>query len=285
MKMRKLISAATLAVLFCLLAGSCAGRKDLKDFAKRVADNVYAGNMDSIKALYPEAAFDAVGFDGPFSEIKVGDEVEPGVVRVYFDTIAWIDVARTKEGHMLVKNSLGIASFPKLQQKIVKGTGMIDETATDNILTERLNDPDYINWLKDKAYEDVAGGLTLSLGKARENWGYSLDGMPCECSSVRVPCTITNDSGKRVSGKDYTIRFSYMIETCSDGSSPPAKLTGSHKGIDLEPGASGTVTLAVNGYDLKNPTIIFNANKEEYFQNEYQPKGTEYSEYLKMKGK
>ena len=188
-----------------------------------------------------------------------------------------MEVQVNENGNVVAVNSKGIALFPQEKYEIAEKTGMINDTVPDLQAQELLNDSTYFEWLKRNIKQPVG----LIKGKIRSKGGVDLYGRPCEGAVERMTCTVTNNTSAPISGKDYAITYAYSYWTCSDGSSPDGHTTGKKEGVDLTPGQSADIEIAIMDYGLKNVNVKYNVPEEELYKNMNPYSGNEYQEYLK----
>ena len=278
----KRISISTILTVFCLLIlASCGGKKgDVKNFAERFVRHVNNNQTDSIMEMYPVATFDSFN---RLSTDSIQVNEDNGNYKVNFGQNQWIEVTMYQNGNMTITNSKGIAEFPEDRYKAAVATGMIDDTILDLRAQELLNDNKYFRWLNEKNKQKMQP-IKLEQGKISKKYGVDLKGRPCEGAVERMTCTVTNTTDKPISGKDYKITYSYSYWTCSDGSSPDGHARGEKPGIDLAPGESGTINLAVMDYGLKNVAVDYNVPIDQLLTSNDLYSGTEYKEYKKLYG-
>lgn len=280
--MKRFSNPAILCFFFLLIfLPSCDGKKkEVKNFAERFVQFVNNDQTDSIKAMYPDENFNSYK---RLSADSISLQEENGNYIVNFGSNQWIEVAISQNGNMIINNSKGIAEFPEERYNTAVATGMIDDTVTDVRAQELLNDNKYFNWLNEKNKQKMQP-VKLEQGKISRKFGVDLRGYPCEGSVERMTCTVTNTTDKPISGKDYKITYSYSYYTCSDGSSPDGHARGSKPGIDLAPGESGSINLAVMDYGLKNIAVEYNVPVDNLLTNKELYSGNEYQEYRKLFG-
>lgn len=267
-------------VAVCLIfAGmiSCGGQqKKVENFGETFAGYVNSNKLDSIKAVYPTANFDSVmpvAIDS-ISVLEAGKDK----YQINFGSNKWIEVKVNEDGSMTVMQSNGIAAFPTDKYQIALNTGMVTDTVYDTQVHELLNDSNYFAWLEKNMKQPIG----LVKGKISKKFGVDLYGRPCEGAVERMTCTVTNNTEKPISGKDYDITYAYSYWTCSDGSSPDGHTTGKKNGVDLAPGQSAEIKIAIMDYGLKNVALKYNVPVEALYNGMNPFSGKEYQEYLKQ---
>lgn len=281
--MRKLLLGA--AALFLMV--SCGGNGDkqaeennkVQKFAEKFAGYVNANQMDSIKAVYPTANFDSVASLGNDS-ISIS-EIGPDSFKVNFTPAKWIDVKIGADGKMTVVNSKGIACFPEDKYQTAMTTGMLNDSTDDVKANELLKDDAYFEWLKKNSEKKSDYIIKISPGKYKNIWKPQWG----EGSKGSITVTLTNLSDQAISGSDYSITYkTYESNGYTDSSRRNYTKNNTHKGIDLGPNKSGTITLSewetYKFYDFK---IKPAAGKEERLKFKPTEGGNEYQEYLKSK--
>lgn len=268
--MKKLI----LIALPLILLAACGNKRDeIKEFAETFAGYVNAQQKKEVMEVYPKANFGSLDHL-PTENISVSEK--EGGYRVNFGEGKWIDVEIGTDGSYVVTNSRGVASFPEQKYDIALKTGMIDDNLSDLEVQERLNDEAYFIWLDKNQPQPIE----LEKGKISKKFGVNLNGIPCEGAVERMTCTVTNNTDKPISGKDYEITYAYSYWTCSDGSSPDGHTTGKRPGVDLAPGASAQINIAIMDYGLKNVALKYNVPEVNLLAGMNLYKGNEYQEYL-----
>lgn len=270
-----------MAGIFIVLGGltSCSDKeKEVKEFSERFSNFVMEQQMDSVKALYPTMAFDSIGFAAPIGEIRI-DEITVGKpIKVDLGNGSWLIVEMDNDGFK-IRDSHGVAAFPKEQAEMATATGMYTDEITDNVLFERLKDAAFLEWLKDKTYEAIGGNIEMGIGDKRRNFSRI-----CEGWEIYLPVTVTNRGVNKVDGKAYKISYTQQYARSSDGSVPDAFRTLKVSGKDLEPGESKQIIIHEDGIvDVLNPQLEYTVSKDDYFKDNFNPTGSEYQEYLNSK--
>ena len=262
------------AIPLFILAACGGDSKKVRNLAETFVNYVNENQMDSIKAIYPTANFDSIA---PISADSISvSEIGSGLYRVNFSANKWIDVKAGEYG-MTIVESRGIASFPEDKYEIAVNTGMVSATTTDVRTQELLNDSAYFEWVK----RNMKQPISLEKGKISKKYGVDLQGRPCEGAVERMTCIVTNNTPNPISGKDYDITYAYSYWTCSDGSSPDGHTTGKKGGVDLAPGESANINIAIMDYGLKNVAVKYNVPVEQLYNGLNPYSGNEYQEYLK----
>lgn len=256
--------------LSLILLSACGADKENKveTFGKNFAAYVNASQLDSIKAVYPSANFDAVI---PVSADSLTvTENGNGTYRISFSGDTWVDVTVEENGDIKVLESNGFAAFPEEKYEMGKNTGMFNDNPTDVVKAERLDDSAFFEWLNAKMREKAANAIDLKAGKLRYvPWTMA------EGGDGYKTCTLTNTTDHPISRNDYYLAYTDYWADGTEGDTGTEQCT--HPGIDLAPGATGQI-------ELKGQCTIDFLNIRVIYKNDsitkYTPSGTEYQEYL-----
>ena len=279
MAMKKFLFGTAALFMMVSCGGGSKDNKQVEDaglqqFADNFAGLVNAGQLDSIKAIYPTANFDSVAS-------LAGDSISitengPGDFKINYTSGKWIDVKVDEEGKISVVGSKGIASFPTDKYQTAMSTGMLNDTIDDVNAQELLNDASYFKWLKDKSKKSSDGGLTIKGGKEKMGRVYGEGNY-----AWTMNCTVTNNYPVKVSGDDYKIAYTLVYAGEESTNWKPSYASRSMKGKDIEPGQTITVTISDRGGGLQKPKIVMNKKIEKSSAQTDQYTGSEYQEYLK----
>lgn len=275
--MRKLLFGITCSLIFLITA--CGGDKQQKvhSFVETFAGYVNAGQLDSIKVMYPEANFDSIV---PLSTDSVKINETDGITRVDFGSGKWIEIQEGEDGNITIVNSKGIAAFPEDKMQLAVNTGMLNLEDTDVRTQELLNDTEYFAWLE-KNFDHGDYVIQIKPGKYKNiwkpNWG--------EGSKGSITVTLTNLSDAPISGSDYFITYKTNESNgYTDDSRRNYTKNNKRKGIDLNPKESGTINLSEwETYKFYNFEIKPAEGKEQVLKYQFKPTGKEYQEYLDSK--
>lgn len=267
------------------LIASCSGSKkdnqqeediDISQFAETFANFVNAGQLDSIKALYPTANFDSVA---PMTSDSITiTENGADAYKINYTSGKWIDIKVDSDGKISVVDSKGIASFPREKYQTAMNTGMLNDSIGDVKTQDLLNDDSYFTWLKDRAKKTTEGGLTLKGGKAKMGRVYG-EGM----YAWTMVCNVTNNSPVKVDGDDYKIAYTLVYAGEEYNNWKPSYAKKSIKGKDVEPGQTVSITISDKGDGLQSPKIVMNKKIKNDTATSNQYSGNEYQEYLKSR--
>lgn len=268
--MKKLFYVMAACVLFIAACGG--NNQKVQAFVESFAGYIENGQLDSIKAAYPTLNFDS--FAGiSLDSIQISDK--DGVYHVECGNGQWIDVKEADGGNMYVEATRGVAQFPEQTLQMGISTGMIDDATTDVQIQERISDPAYIEWLKDKAQKEFQDGLAVEVkNKTGRMLGEGL-------YQITQIITVTNKTDHDISGNVYDISYKGVGANDSEKGGSVSYKKGT-SGIDVKAGQSATKKLSAR-MTMKNPVAVLKMPIEEYIVNYYKPTGKEYQEYLDSK--
>lgn len=271
--MKKLVLGITCSLMIIMVACGENKKEKIKSFADTFAGYVNAGQLDSIKAVYPSVNFDSVAHVSTDS-VKICDT--NGITRVDFGGGKWIELEIGDSGNITVVNSKGIAAFPERTYQLGIMTGMINDSISDIKTQERINDSTYFDWLKNKAQQEFQQGLSITVvNKTGRMLGEGL----FEKTQI---LTIKNNTDHDILGKDYEISYNGIGNNDSEIGGT-YKISKGMPGVDVKAGQTTTTKLSSGGLSMKNPVAIITIPIEEYIIGNYKPTGNEYQEYLNSK--
>ena len=273
--MKKLVFGITCSLLLVMVACGGGKKEKVKSFADTFAGYVNAGQLDSIKAVYPSVNFDSVAHVSTDS-VKISDT--DGITRVDFGGGKWIELEYGDSGDITVVNSKGIAAFPEDKLQLAINTGMLNDSTADTKAQDLLNDSIYFAWLNDKAKDSYENALTLTLGKSHGHWGVG-EGQWVN----KWPVTVKNNLPITLGANDYKINYTLVGAAEESTNWKPWYMSGSTKGKEVGPGQSVEIILSHNYAEITKPKIVLNLSIEEYLDKYYKPTGKEYQEYLDSK--
>lgn len=280
--MNKLKTIVCAFALILSLTGiiSCGGgeSRKIKSFGEKFASFVNTNSRDSIETVFPAADFDGYV---PLStdSITVKDN-GGGLYTINYSSTRKIEVAVEKDGRIVVKNSKGIAAFPKEKFDLAKATGMINDDTDDLYARKLLDDDNYFEWLRMTYLNNGRYKIKITPGKTKELW----KDMWGEAFKGTVTVTLTNLTDTPISADDYSISYKAR-ESNGYTDETQRSYTKSHtrKGISLGPRETGKITLTDWLTEKYFDFEIIPANgKEELLQFAFKPTGNEYNEYLKL---
>ena len=275
--------------LSLILLSACGADKENKveNFGKNFAAYVNASQLDSIKAVYPSANFDAVTPVSADSLTVI--ENGNGTYRISFSGDTWVDVTVEENGDIKVLESNGIAAFPEEKYEMGKNTGMFNDNPTDVVKAERLNDSAFFEWLNQKAAKASSNAVSLTPGTISYNFKMDYDAYDDYVRMYQAveKVTVTNNTSADIKGSEYSVSYVYKTWACCEyeGWVPSSKTV---PGVNLAPGESKTITLT-STYDewgkkpkLENPRVNLKISQQDAAKF-FQPSGAEYQEYLDSK--
>lgn len=259
-----------------LIINACGGdnKHNIKSFADKFAGYVNAGQIDSIKIVYPSVNFDSIT---PFPTDSFQITETNGIYKVEFEKGKWIEVKTENNGNLIVENSKGIAAFPTDKYEIAIKTGMLNDSIADVRAWELLNDSTYFSWLKDNLQKKFQEELIITVvnkpGRMLGEGNYEINHI----------ITVKNNTDYDLSGKDYEITSKGEGNNDS-GIGGTFKINKGIPGIDVKAGQTATKSSSSRGSThLKNAKAILKIPINEYINNYYKPNGNEYQQYLDSK--
>lgn len=272
-----------MGLMFAACVGKFGASGDVKDYALYFIEKLKANQVDSLAKSYPDilnadSLVDLSGIDPEKIEVN---ETGPGFYEIVFSPEVKLIVKRSDSGKIQVMESYGVFAYPQIALERARSVGMLTDDVSDVTLRQRFYDEEFVEWLLDKTFESAGGSVSLTPGRASYQSDYY-----SECVAVTLPVTVKNNGSTSVSGSSYNIVYTEEYPTCSDGSSPNGYSQHTRRGVDLEPGESQQITLREGcAIAIRNPRIEFTETREEYFQNNFEPTGKEYQEYLSSKNR
>ena len=271
--MKKSFYVISCCLIFIITACGSRNQQKVQSFVETFADYVNAGQLDSIKTIYPQVNFDSIA---PLSTDSVKINETYGITRVDFGSGKWIEIQEGEDGNLIVVASKGIAVFPERTYRLGLMTGMISDSISDTKTQERINDSSYFDWLKNKAQKEFQQGLSITVvNKTGRMLGEGL----FEKTQI---LTIKNNTDYDIFGKDYEISYNGIGNNDSEIGGT-YKISKGIQGVDVKAGQTTTQKLSSRGFSMKNPVAILTVPIEEYIIGNYKPTGKEYLEYLESK--
>ena len=267
-------------MLALVMLASCGDKlqKQVKNFATDFAQKVSKNQVDSIRAMYPDAAkIDSFALAFNADSLTVVETETEGTYKVMFSKDADMLVECGEEGKMTVKVTRGLAAYPAEKMELALATGWISPELNDIQRQERFADTGFTDALADIAMEQMKKTVVAT------GWDCTWDNVMNGLAALYVK--VQNNSDQKISANDYTVT---SIVTVRDnwGNVPPQR--GHISTLDIKP--HQTVRLRVNMDDYPvpesksqisvNSTVNFNLSKEDLLARFYKPTGNEYKEYL-----
>ena len=264
-KTRLFITVPLAAALLC----SCSGnKKEVTDFAADFARKVQAGQVDSLKMVYPQIEdADSIAVTFVADSLRVDDTDKEGVYNVSYGNGVAVTVRMDGDGRMTVLDSRGLFAYPK--------TGALNGDLTDAEKAKRmaivdLMAEDIYSRYSDKRKNAIVNlGLTITkdiMFRMDEGAGYY---------------TLKNTTDRPIKGNEYTITWEDVHMMSLEDDTRYRTETGK----DIP--ANGTVKFPVEFTEYAGSSISKITMKElsnEEFMAGYTPVGNEYEAYVKEHG-
>lgn len=283
-------------ILALLLFSACNKNAEVKQFAADFAEKVSKNQVDSVRALYPDAAkCDSFSLAFNADSIQVAETETAGLYKVTMGN-ADFTVQKTEDGKMTVKESHGLFAYPADRMDLAKKTGQWNSSITDLEFSKRMEDTMFPSWIQSKMADAMKSLVKIT--KSNVSKKHISDYWT---SSEKDVCTYTievsNETDQEIGGNDYTISaietWKYFEDGWADLSfRETTKRQSSSKMLTGKPiPAKGSVTYSWNrsfegshhfGYkdfDV-NATVNFTSNKASFG---YKFTGKEYEEYQNSK--
>lgn len=283
-------------ILALLLFSACNKNAEVKQFAADFAEKVSKNQVDSVRALYPDAAkCDSFSLAFNADSIQVAETETAGLYKVTMGN-AEFTVQKTEDGKMTVKESHGLFAYPADRMDLAKKTGQWNSSITDLEFSKRMEDTMFPSWIQSKMADAMKSLVKIT--KSNVSKKHISDYWT---SSEKDVCTYTievsNETDQEIGGNDYTISaietWKYFEDGWADLSfRETTKRQSSSKMLTGKPiPAKGSVTYSWNrsfegshhfGYkdfDV-NATVNFTSNKASFG---YKFTGKEYEEYQNSK--
>jgi len=283
-------------ILAVLLFSACNKNAEVKQFAADFAEKVSKNQVDSVRALYPDAAkCDSFSLAFNADSIQVAETETAGLYKVTMGN-ADFTVQKTEDGKMTVKESHGLFAYPADRMDLAKKTGQWNSSITDLEFSKRMEDTMFPSWIQSKMADAMKSLVKIT--KSNVSKKHISDYWT---SSEKDVCTYTievsNETDQEIGGNDYTISaietWKYFEDGWADLSfRETTKRQSSSKMLTGKPiPAKGSVTYSWNrsfegshhfGYkdfDV-NATVNFTSNKASFG---YKFTGKEYEEYQNSK--
>ena len=277
------IAMSALVLASCGGAGSTEDVKEnaldsAKVFAVDVATKVSKGQKDSLVALFPDVAkADSISLTFVADSINVV-EVDSVNYLAKFDGGKEFSIAKDAQGKFAVTESKGLFVYPEKDLDFAKKTGMWVDSLTDVQFAERMATmSEFRKYLIGTFIPPKP--LVIKKGKYKTNVG-----MCAQEWLTEIQYIVTNNSDKAISGQDYNVVAKY-----ADYSFGGDFYKKTEKGKDIAPRGSVVFEFAHGYYYIiEKVNVVYtkaNANKAQLFEENFQPKGNEYEQFLKTKKK
>lgn len=278
--MKKVLS--TIAFLSLVLFASCDKNKEVKQFALDFAEKVSKNQVDSVRALYPDAAkCDSFALVFNADSIQVAETETPGTFKV---TIGKADftVKKAEGGKMTVTESHGLFAYFPFDLEFAKKTGQWKDGITDNELAKRMNDKDFEKSLIEKFEKVFSKRFSIVHKVPDSNFDAS------ERQSIYI---VKNNSSSKIDGSDYEISIPFFKESYMFDPNPK-RWNETREGKTISPNGSVSYVEYIvtergdfsrSGPVFNGHTIVLKLKGKDLFNKYFSATGNEYEEYLKAK--
>ena len=264
---------------------ACTENKDLeavKQFANDFASKVRNNQVDSIRALYPDAVLCdsfALKFVADDIDVKKTDKDDKYIIHLG-EGISFT-VKKDEEGNMNITESHGLFAYPNETMDIARGVGIWEDELTDAQFAERVNDNDFKDFLSEKAMSD----FTQKIEAKEVSYTWATDK-----SIDKVFVTLKNLSDFDLKKSDYKIKSYWQY---NNGNHEDAYVNS----VDLKAGENKKVEVGLDYFpyiteaEIKSGKcklsitcdVILTISRDEILKNYYKPTGGEYLEYFNNK--
>lgn len=238
-------------------------------FANRFASFVSQNQVDSIRALYPDAAeCDSFALNFVADSLRVTANEQDGTFTVNVGNEADFVVAKDKDGNMSVVSSHGLVAFNADDLAFAKSVGQYKDGLTDVQQARRMAVKDFKEGLVFNFNKELNAKVTAS--QKFKEIKYPEFAADEGISAV----TVTNKTNVAIDGSDY------VIDIFADGQHG----NGSYreKGKTIPAGGSTSIQFSYAGNTYPTGVMLtFIIPDEQLFTKYFKATGNEFDEYLK----
>lgn len=276
MKKELLLIALIAVAAVCTSCGGGMSEADqVKEFATGFATKVSQNQVDSIRALYADAAkIDSFAVAFVPDSVSVAETETPGTYKVSLGTADFI-VKRADDGTMSVSGSHGLAAYPADALDFAKKTGQWKDGLSDAEQAVRMADKDFRLYVV-ASFPKTFAQMLMVKGKLRVVKG--LNG-PAVMAVGTMGANVVSTCDKPIDGKDYEVVFKGQY---IDFAITPT--TVREPGKNIAPKGSVLITTEfMERLDLQSAYVNIKISNDALFNKYFTPTGNEYDEYLKSK--
>ena len=242
---------------------------EVEAFANRFASFVAQNQLDSIRALYPDAVeCDSFALNYVADSLRVLTNEQSDSFTVSLGNGAAFVVTKDKAGKFNVVSSHGLVAFNDADLDFAKKVGQYKEGLTDVQLARRMG----VKEFKEKLIFDFAKELNDKVVAGRLNPEVRLPMFSADEGVGAV--TVTNSMGKVIEGGDY------VIDIFADGQHGSGSYREKGKNIPAKGSTTIQFTYAGNTYPT-GALLTFVIPDEKLFAKYFEATGNEFDEYLK----
>jgi hypothetical protein len=246
------------AVCAMVFAGCSSGNKEVEEFALSFANKAAANQLDSVRAIYPDAEkADSLSLSFVADSITVAEGDAANTFLVNYGK-ASITVKRDDNGKFSVVSS--------------KETGTVKDEMDDIEIASNISQLDSVSaWIYDEYKKSLDGAITAGKPVVTKDIQFMAD-------SGEGYILLTNNTDRDIAGKDYQIRWKYSYMGMG-GDSTNYEM---EDGKDVAAHQSVKVPFYFTGHDYMEIVAINvkGMSMDEYLST-YEPTGDEYANYKK----
>lgn len=256
---------------------SCSGKhKEVADFAADFARKAQAGQVDSLKTVYPQIEdADSIAIKFVADSLSVEDTDNEGIYRVNFGGGVTATVRMDENGRMTVADTKGLFAYPKEKVQFAEKTGALKGEMTDAEKAKRMT-------IVDLMAEDIYEKYSAKRKNAVVNLGFTVTrDIMFMMDTGAGYYTLKNTTDEPVKGSEYTITW----EDAYIGMGGDRTSHRTQTGKDIP--ANGTVRFPIQftGHDSSSISkITMKELSNEEFMAIYTPVGNEYEAFIKENG-
>lgn len=270
--MKKCIYIVVPIFLFVAIFLSSCGDGAVKDFATDFATKVSKNQVDSVRALYADAAgCDSFALNFVPDSMTI-EEISDGMYKVSLGS-ADFTVSKADDGQMTVKESHGLFAYPAEKLDFAKSTGQYDSALSDAKNADRMEDECFMKYLNTHLKEQSQNALVI-VSKRGANYGEGEGGIRVAGNYLFV---VQNTTDNTIPGSAYQ-----LIVTTKDWDIESLRDTYSSRrlpGKDLGPGEQTTFACRAGTFGTSAKINYIGADQSTLLSN-FKPTGNEYAEYL-----
>lgn len=257
--------------------------ENIQKFAINFADKVSKNHVESIRAVYPDAAkIDSFALNFIPDKITVKELPEKNLFEVELENGSSFLFKKVEgdESSMQVIKSYGLMALPDGRYDFALKTGWIEKGMTDVEMAERFQDKEFEKSLQKEFIKDIKSKVSV---KITGTWGD--DYFEGEWVSAKgAVITVSNNSAITIHGDSYHVTYS----TWYWGDSSQKKRE-TLSGKDIAAGGIATLQTSKLGPDMESEHSVqinfMEAAFNSMFLQSYKPTGNEYKAYLAKKSK
>ena len=242
---------------------------EVRNYGKYFVDKLNAGQLDSLKATYPD-------INKADSIVTVTSDtilVEESALGQFDMTLAdgiVLKVRRSEDGNIFVTESKGLFTFPADKVDIAKKTGMWDDKLSDAQLNERMKDEEFFTFINSKLINSTSN--ILKVIKGNYNW------------ENFIP--IKNNTSLPIKGSDYNLRIEIccaMLDFDNNGNDYWNEISSWETRPGKDIGPSQTINYKISHSDhcaICKADVVMNLSNKDIMEKFAPFTGNEYQEYL-----